>query len=86
MTKTLNGITVLAGAVSAFIGLWGLIAPAATADPAVAEAVFWIALALVFGGLGLITAGAAHFVRTAQQDAHARHPTKGISSATAKEG
>jgi len=76
MTRVLNAIIIVSGAWTAFIGMWGLIESSSSSTTELQEMQLWISLALVSGGVGLITTGLARVIPI---DESARHTTKSFT-------
>lgn len=68
MKNVLNAIVIVAGIMTAFIGSWGFVTAGASSTAELQEMQFWISLALISGGIGLIVAGAAQLVATTARE------------------
>lgn len=58
MNARLHWVTLIAGILTAFIGTWGFIESFSLATAELQDMQFWPSLALVFAGVGILTAGA----------------------------
>lgn len=61
MSTILNTVTILAGLLTTWIGLWGLAFNGSMSTTELQEMVFWLGLAMFSAGVGLIAAGVTHF-------------------------
>ena len=59
MSNTLNIVAILAGLLTAFIGAWGLATYGSASTAELQEMQFWLALAVVSAGIGLMATSVA---------------------------
>ena len=59
MNTVLNWGTVIAGGMTIFIGTWGQVSAGSMSTPELQEMAFWITLALIIAGVGLVATGVA---------------------------
>jgi dipeptide/tripeptide permease len=59
MSTLLHWATVIAGGMTIFIGAWGQAIAGSMSTPELQEMQFWITLALIIAGVGLVASGVA---------------------------